>query len=581
MADELNLGIVGSGGDGVMVCGEIIVSAAARKGLDCLMLKSYGPQIRGGESSCKIRLSKDKASAPPDKVDVLLAFNWKDYHRFGIELALSPEGVVVEEGEEGEPEPERSIVGPSPKVYYRLPLTRLSKSATGSVLARNMVALGALSQLFNLPDEELRKSIEKTFLRKGAEVVGNNLKAYLAGRDYASQSITKGDSLRLSAGEKTGRRLVLTGNEAVAYGALLAGCRFFSGYPITPSSEIMEWLSVYLPAYGGTMVQTEDEMAALGMVLGASLAGVKAMTATSGPGLSLMTEMIGLASIAEIPSVIVDVQRVGPSTGIPTKSEQSDLMHAVFGGHGDAPRVVMAPADVADCFEVMSEAFHISEKYQLPVIVLSDGFIGQCKAVVEEPDLTRFYHSEREHPDPSLASEYKRFEITPSGVSPMSVPGVDKFIYRAAGIEHNEEGNPTSDFELHQKMNEKRFRKLPYIAREFNFMSFFGNEKARTGVIAWGSSRGAVAEAVETLNRDGHAVKAVFPRVLFPLDVEKLKKFFQGLERLLVVELNYSAQFLNLLRTQVDLPAGTVHYGRSGGKPLVASEVIEEIRKLF
>ncbi|MEA1997028.1 MAG: 2-oxoacid:acceptor oxidoreductase subunit alpha [Gemmatimonadota bacterium] len=580
-ADELNLGIIGSGGDGVMVAGETIVSAAAREGLRCLMLKSFGPQIRGGESSCKIRISPKKIAAYPDKLDVLVAFDWRAYLRFGNELMLNSGGVVIEEGEDGEPEPDRPLKGCKPESIYRIPLTRLAKDAAGTRLARNMVALGAMSELFSLPDRDLRKSIEKLFFRKSSEVVGKNVRAYEAGKDYVKQHIVKTHKQSLKGGKDLGERLVMTGNDAIAYGALLAGCRFFAGYPITPSSEIMEWFSIYMPAFGGTMIQTEDEMAALGMVLGASLAGKKAMTATSGPGHSLMTEMIGLASLAEIPCVIVSVQRGGPSTGLPTKSEQSDLMHAVYGGHGDAPRVVIAPADVADCFEVMREAFYISEKYQIPVIVLSDGFIGHCKSAIGVPDISRFSVPDRDRPDP-VTKDYKRFELTPTGVSKMSIPGLDKLIYRAAGIEHDETGNPTSDFDLHQRMNEKRYRKLEHIAGDVNFMRIYGpREKAKVGVLAWGSSKGTVREAVETLGKQGCSVSALIPQVLFPIAKDKLKAYIDSVESLLVVELSYSRQFLNLLKTQVDLPPDTQHYGRSGGQPLAVSELIEQIKKLL
>ncbi|HLA39120.1 MAG TPA: 2-oxoacid:acceptor oxidoreductase subunit alpha, partial [Candidatus Glassbacteria bacterium] len=370
-------------------------------------------------------------------------------------------------------------------------------------------------------------------------------------------------------------------NEAAAYGALLAGCTFFAGYPITPSSEIMEWLSEYLPAYGGTMIQTEDEIAALGMVLGASLAGAKAMTATSGPGISLMTELIGLASIAEIPCVIVNAQRVGPSTGIPTKSEQSDLMQAIFGGHGDSPRVVIAPADVADCFDVMREAFFVSEKYQIPVIVLSDGFIAQCKSSIHYPDLSMVRPWERARPKDISPENYKRYEYTKTGVTWMSIPGKDPHIYRAAGIEHNENGDPTSEFSVHEQMNDKRYRKLKFIAEEVNFMRHYGPEDAKVGVITWGSCKGPVREAIEILNAEGHAVKALVPQVLFPLNVKRVNQFFKSLDKLLVVELSYSKQFLNCLKTQLDLPAGTQHYGRSGGNAFSYHEIIEQIRKLL
>ncbi len=582
--DELNLGMVGSGGDGVMVTGETLVNAAAKKGMKCLMLKSFGPQIRGGEASCKIRMSSKKVSAPPDKLDVLLAFNWNDYKRFGIELELNDGGVVIEDGHEGDEEPERSIVGAQPARIYRIPLTEMAKESAGTKLAKNMVALGVFSGLFDLPDKEMRAAIHKTFSHKSVEIIDNNIKAYEAGKSYAEDNLQVPPGMKLVIDESMlDKRVVMTGNDAAAYGALLAGCSFFAGYPITPSSEIMEWLSNHMPAYGGTMIQTEDEIAAMGMVIGASLAGAKAMTATSGPGISLMIELIGLASLAEIPCVIVNAQRVGPSTGIPTKSEQSDLLQACFGTHGDAPKVVIAPADVADCFDVMREAFFISEKYQLPVIVLSDGFIAQCKSSIHEPDLDKIRPWERARPkaDEVSPADYKRYEITPSGVTWMSIPGKDPHLYRAAGIEHNEVGDPTSDFSEHERMNEKRYRKLEGVAAEVNFMRHYGPDDASLGVIGWGSSKGPIREAVEILNAQGLAIKALIPQVLYPLDTRQVYQFFESLDKLLVVELSYSKQFLNLLKAQLDLPDGTLHYGRSGGRPLAVYEMVEQLRKLL
>ncbi len=577
----LSLAIVGSGGDGVMTCGEAIVRAVARAGLQCLMLKSYGPQIRGGESACQIRVGNRRIFAPPDQLDVLLVFDWKDFPIFRSELKLRPGGVVVEEGEPGEADAMRPLAGRAPDRVYRVPFTRLSKEASGGTQARNMVALGALGALFRLPLDQLESSIRYAFTRHGEKVIEANLAAFRAGRDYAIGRYPEDGRLRVPVGEQGQKRIVITGNEAVAYGALLAGCRFFAGYPITPSSEIMEWLSVHMPGFGGTMVQTEDEIAALGMVLGASLVGTKAMTATSGPGLSLMTELLGLASIAEIPSVIVNVMRAGPSTGMPTKSEQSDLMHAIYGGHGDTPRVVMAPCDVGDCFDVMREAFFVSEKFQLPVIVLSDADIGQCKTVIPEPDVAIVRSYEREHPRLLRPEDYKRFEITESGVSPMSVPGMDNIIYRAAGLEHAESGAPASDYKTHQAMNEKRYRKLRGVVEESHFMRRYGPERAEVGIIAWGSTKGAVRETVELLGEQGFSVNALVPQVLYPLDVEQVRAWLAGVGRLLVVELSFSRQFLQLLMSQLELPPGAEHYGRSGGKPLTVEELEQQVRKLL
>ena len=578
---NISIGIVGSGGDGVMSAGELIVNAVAREGLNAVMLRSVGPQIRGGESSCKIRIGSHKVSAPADALDVLVALNWQDYTRFGSELVLKPGRTVIEEGEKGDPDIERPLIGPAPDHVLRVPFTRLSKEATGGTRSRNLVAIGVLSSMCNLPREATIKSIDKMFSSKGQEMVDSNAKAFELGWEYAEGNLDKIAEIELPTLDYHGDRVVMTGNDAIAYASVLAGCNFFAGYPITPSSEVMEFLSLHLPRFGGTVLQTEDEIAAIGAVLGASLAGAKAMTATSGPGLSLMTEMLGLASIAEIPCVIVDVQRVGPSTGIPTKSEQSDLYHAVFSGHGDFPRVVMAPADINDCFDVIREAFYVSEKYQIPVIILSDGFIGQRKSSIPPADTSKVRSYERVKPDPDSDEIYRRFKITDSGVSPMAVPGMKNVLYRSAGIEHDEFGNPTSDFDLHQEMSEKRFRKLEGIRKDVNFMRRYGPEKARIGIISWGSNKDGIREAVELLNQSGYEVAGLVPQVLYPLDTEKVQAFFDSVEQSIVIELSFAKQFLNVLKVQMDLPANVVHYGRVGVKPLGAGEIIHQVKALL
>ena len=578
---NISIGIVGSGGDGVMSAGELIVNAVAREGLNGVMLRSVGPQIRGGESSCKIRIGSHKVSAPADALDVLVALNWKDYTRFGSELVLKPGRTIIEEGEKDDSDIERPLIGPAPDHVLRVPFTRLSKEATGGTRSRNLVAIGALSCLCNLPREATAKSIDKMFSSKGQEMVDTNVKAFDLGWDYAEENFEEISEVTLPSLDYHGDRVVMTGNDAIAYASVLAGCNFFAGYPITPSSEVMEFLSLHLPRFGGTVLQTEDEIAAIGAVLGASLAGAKAMTATSGPGLSLMTEMLGLAAIAEVPCVIVDVQRVGPSTGIPTKSEQSDLYHAVFGGHGDFPRVVMAPADINDCFDVIREAFYVSEKYQIPVIILSDGFIGQRKSSIPPADTSKVRSYERIKPDPQSDKVYHRYELTESGVSPMAIPGMEKVLYRSAGIEHDESGNPTSDFDLHTKMSEKRFKKLDGIRKDVHFMRRYGPEKAKVGIVGWGSTKDGIREAVEMLNHKGYEVAGLVPQVLFPLDTKQVQEFFDSVEKSIIIELSFAKQFYNVVKVQMDLPDNLVHYGRVGVKPLGAEEIIEQVKAIL
>jgi 2-oxoglutarate ferredoxin oxidoreductase subunit alpha len=341
------------------------------------------------------------------------------------------------------------------------------------------------------------------------------------------------------------------------------------------------FLDEWLPKMGGSLVQTEDELSAIGAVLGASFAGQKAMTATSGPGLSLMTEMLGLASMAELPCVVVNVQRGGPSTGLPTKSEQSDLFQAAFAGHGDMPRVVLACSDVEDSFHTTVDAFNIAEEYQIPVIVLSDQLVAGRRETFDPASLV---HEVRERRAPSAEelADYHRYKETPDGVSPMARPGVKGGIYQTNGLEHDAEGSPGSGFLLHENMNAKRYRKLGPIRDAYTFHRRYGPEVADVGIVCWGSSKGAVREAVRRANERGQKVSAFVPQLISPFPKKEFEAFLKGVDRVLVVELSYAAQFYKYLRTCVDLPADRTRvFKRSGGKNLSVAELDAEIAALL
>jgi len=583
---DLVIGLAGSGGDGVITVGELLVKAAAGEGLHSFMLKSFGPQIRGGESSCRVRMSEKQIFSHGDRVQVLGVFSWKDFKRFRGEMSLANPVVIVQDSADKTPEEDIPVDKEVKRITYEVPLGELAKEKAGTGLAKNIVMLGVLSELFNLPKDGVRTAIAKRFKKKSQEVIDSNLAGFDAGVEYVQNELEKIDEIDFTY-TPTEPKVVMEGNETFAYGALYAGCRFFGGYPITPSSEVMEWMSRELPRYGGTMVQAEDELAAIGLIIGASFAGEKSMTSTSGPGLSLMSEQIGLASISEIPIVILDVQRGGPSTGIPTKTEQSDLNQALYGTHGDANRVVLAPADVADCFDVALQAFHISEKYQIPVIVLSDQYIGQRKETFDQNALfgngqSHHKFTRRTLPTDEELKDYKRFRYTETGVSPMTYPGIKKGMYQAAGIEHNELGAPSSDVDVHAKMTEKRFRKDKYIAKELNFVRFYGPEDAEVGVVGWGSSKGAIKEAVMRLNDEGYSVRAAVPQVLAPFPQEKFETWLEPLKKVLVVELSYTAQFFKYLKGFLRFGDRELHsYARSGGSPFNVQEIYEQIKQEF
>ncbi|HEX9162397.1 MAG TPA: 2-oxoacid:acceptor oxidoreductase subunit alpha [Thermoanaerobaculia bacterium] len=564
MTQELTLSIVGSGGDGAVAAGDILSMACAREGLNVIKTEAYGPQIRGGESSATVRISTAPIYSQADALDALVVFNWADYARFRNELTPAPDAVVFYE--EKDPPP----AGLNAR-FFPIAFANAARDA-GAPNGKNVLALGVLSAAFGLPQDALRAALRARFGKKTAAVVEGNIKAFDRGIEIGNEVA---GSVKKFAYEKKAPKLVMSGNEASAVAAIDAGCRFFAGYPITPSSEILHFLSEWLPKIGGTCLQTEDELAALGAVVGASFSGVKSMTATSGPGLSLMAEMLGLSSMAEVPSVIVNVQRGGPSTGIPTKSEQSDLMHALFASHGDTPRAVIACSDVEDTYHATVDAFNIAEEFQMPVIVLSEQSIAQRRETISGDNLVHDV-IDRQLANPEELKEFRRYRVTENGVSPMSVPGMAGGEYQTNGLEHDEQGRPNSMFVTHETMNAKRYRKLDALASKYRLFHRFGPETADLGIICWGSTAGVVREAVERLNQGDLRVAAFAPRMIMPLPVADLEKFIASCGELLVIELSYSKQFYQYLRTQVDLPKKTRVYARSGGKALGVSEIIEQ-----
>jgi 2-oxoglutarate ferredoxin oxidoreductase subunit alpha len=545
-----------------------------------MKVEAYGPQIRGGESSCTVRLSADPIFAQGDLVQVLVVFNWADFGQFRGEIICAENAVVLYEATDETPHDQIDL-GPVEEVkWVPVPFIELAKEAAGTTLAKNIVTLGLLGELFKLPQDAMKRAITQKFEAKKKEVLEANVKGFEAGVKHAFEieEAAAGMRLQYTSGEPM---LLMSGNELSAVAALHAGCRFFAGYPITPSSEVLHLLSELMPKVGGYLVQTEDELSAIGAVIGGSFAGVKSMTATSGPGLALMTEMLGLASMAEIPAVIIDVQRGGPSTGLPTKSEQSDLWQALWGSHGDAPRVVLAPADVEDCFHATVAAFNIAEEAQMPVIVLSDQFIAQRRETLSMLTLDHEVIG-RQVPSAGDLREYKRYKDTKSGISPMSWPGMKGGEYQTNGLEHGEDGTPTSMHIVHEKMNTKRYRKLRQVRAKYSFYRRYGADQADVGIICWGSSKGPVKEAVQKAAARGERVSAFVPQLLYPFPYHEFNEYLKTVDNVVVIELSYSAQFYKYLQTFLNLPeARTFVYKRSGGKNLTVGEVEDKIQKVL
>ena len=422
-----------------------------------------------------------------------------------------------------------------------------------------------------------------------------NMLALDIAKKYVTEQISKRDAYQLGTVEKADR-VVLNGNQALVAGALSAHCGFFAGYPITPASDIMEGLAKELPQVGGTFLQAEDEIAALAAVLGSSFTGVRSMTATSGPGFSLMTELIGYASMAEIPAVIVDAQRAGPSTGMPTKMEQSDLSFALSAGHGDTPRMIVAPADVADCYTLMILAFEMAERYQMPVIFLSD---QSLTARVESVDRSVFKPTEIQGRlqfngngtngangmsetvtvgAGATEHSYGRYAYTASGISPISAPGVGAYTYVATGLEHDDRGHPNYEPENHTAMMEKRYRKLTTAAEELSKPQRYGDQDATIGILGWGSTEGTIQEAVDRARANGYKVASLHLKILSPLPDRTIRDFIRSVKTVIVPECNYSGQLANLLGAKYGLQA--IRVNKFGGIPFTAGEILRTIEEV-
>lgn len=579
MNHDLIIGMAGSGGDGIVSAGESLITAAALEGYYAILTKSFGSQIRGGESSCRLRISTKPVLYPGGFLDVAIALNWEDFLKFGAELPVDSHTIVIYESNTKVAPEHIPLEGVKPAAVMSVPIEAMAKQNAGTEKAKNTVVLGLLAGWFGITREGILNGLKKKFHKKGDEVMKGNEQAFFAGIQYTVEHPLP-DIPPLAVPSTPSVKLLTDGNDISAAAAVFAGCEFFSGYPITPSSEVMQFLNREIWKYGGSMMQAEDEIAGIGAVVGASFAGKKALTATSGPGMSLKTEMLGLATIAELPLVCINVQRGGPSTGIPTKSEQSDLLQAAFSAHGDVVRPVLAPTCVADTFGTTVEAFNIAEEYQTPVILLSDQEIAQRKETVDPIDTSKYRVVERRRPSAAELENYVRFRNTESGISPISHPGMPGGNYLASGIEHNEQGAPTAKGEIHARMNQKRIRKFDSLKRRSDLFLIEGDPDAKLGLVSWGSVAGVAREAVQLAGKRGMNVKLLIPILIYPVAEEIYTDFFAGIKKGLVVEQSHQGQLYRILRMFVNLPTGVESLCRSGSNPILANSIVDRLSSM-
>ncbi len=577
---EVTLGIGGAAGDGLDKTGDTFAKTASRLGLYLYAYNSYQSIIRGGHIWLRVRMGEEKVYSHGDHLNLLIALNQDTLERHAREV--EPGGAVLFNSDkltldsslfEGQvlpvPMPVRELLKPLGKT---LPVMQ------------NTVSLGAAIFLLGLDFEMMAEVLADTFQHKGQEVVNQNIEVAKAGYNYAKEKFVP---LGYEWNFSRIRRPFITGNEAMALGAVAAGCKFYSAYPMTPASTILHWMVAHADRCGIVVKQCEDEIAVANMAVGAGLAGARSMCATSGGGFALMTEAVGQAGMIEAPVVFITVQRGGPSTGIPTKTEQADLNQALGASQGDFPRIIMAPADVTEAYYTAAEALNLADKYQLPVIILSDLLLSEHPETIErdalKPDLV-IDRGQLVTEWPEDNGTYKRYAFTESGISPRALPGTKNTVYVAPTDDHDEEGILISDEytspPVRRKVQEKRMKKLEGALRELPPPQIEGPEDADVTLVGWGSCRGVIREAAEILRSEGIATNQLHFKYLLPFHAKEALEILKGCRKTVGVEVNYTGQFAKHLRSETGFSLDDMVL-KYDGEPFEPAFIVNRVKEIL
>lgn len=547
---ELSWKAGGQQGEGLESLGEIFAAALCSLGYDVYGYRQFSSRIKGGHTSYKLRIANHPVATIATGCNLLIAM---DPDTLAVDAPeLSTEGVLVADT--------AWLAEVKPKVRtVALSWNELSKTG-GKALPKNILALGITAALLGIDTVKLLPLLEKQYGRKGAEVMATNRLALETGHNYIKTNYADLlGTFTMPELENAQPKLFMLGNEAIALGALTAGAKFMSAYPITPSSEIMEYMVKYAPDEGGVMLQTEDEIAACTMAIGASYAGARAFTATAGPGLSLMAEAIGLAEMTETPLVLVDTQRGGPSTGLPTKHEQSDLMAAIYNTHGDTGKIVLSPSSIEESFYYTFEAFNLAEEYQCPVIVLSDLQLSLGKQSVTSLDydklqIRRGKLIKEGLPEIKSPEYFKRYDLdAEDNISLRALPGTPNGISLSTGLEHDEVGRPSENKAMRTDQTNKRLRKMRGVIDTFDQPLYEDAPYAQSDllIIGMAGTRAVISEVADELREKGLRVNHVQLRLLSPFPVCALNHYLQEAKKIVVVEHNATAQLARLIKMNV------------------------------
>ncbi|MCD3220130.1 2-oxoacid:acceptor oxidoreductase subunit alpha [Mammaliicoccus sciuri] len=570
MKSQISWKVGGQQGEGIESTGEIFATAMNRQGYYLYGYRHFSSRIKGGHTNNKIRVSSKPVRAISDDLDILIAF---DQETIEVNYHEMLEGSIIIADEKAKPQnPEDSKAQ-----LVSLPFTGVAKEL-GTALMKNMVAVGATCAVMDLDTTVFESLIKDLFGKKGDSVVDLNIQALNEGYRLMSEQMDDLQSEHTLEPTDSEGHLFMIGNDAIGLGAVAAGVRFMAAYPITPASEIMEYMIDRLPALGGTVIQTEDEIAACTMAIGSNYAGVRSFTSSAGPGLSLMMESIGLSGMTETPLVIVNTQRGGPSTGLPTKQEQSDLMQMIYGTHGDIPKIVLAPTSASDAFYLTVEAFNLAEEYQCPVILLSDLQLSLGKQTVESLDYSKVEIRRGALVEGDLEKQenkayFKRYALTDSGISPRILPGTIGGIHHVTGVEHDEEGKPSESAENRQKQMDKRMRKTAQLLINEPVESNEKYEEADILYVGFISTAGAIEEAISRLDQQNVKVNHIQIRQLHPFPSNVVQEAFNKAKKVVVAEHNYQGQLSNIIKMNINHQNKIINQTKYDGTPFLPHEI--------
>lgn len=576
--NKLTWKIGGKAGEGIMATGLIFSQSCSRGGLHVYDINEYPSLIKGGHNTLQVRIEDREIFSQVRGVNVLIALNKETILMHRDELT-SGGGIIYDSAEVLDSKELREDIR-----LYPVPLNNIIKEIGAEAIMKNNVALGASIALIDYDFDIVAGVIKDTFKRKGDRIINENTKAAQAGYDYLKKNFPNDFNYKL---EKigTGGRMLLTGNDAICMGAIKAGCKFYSAYPMTPASSLLHFMAAQERRFNIVVKHTEDEISAINMAIGAGFAGVRAMCGTSGGGFCLMSEGYGLAGMIEVPVVIIMAMRPGPSTGMPTWSEQGDLKFVLNASQGDFPRPVFVPGDNEECFYMTQEAFNIAEKYQTPVIVLTDKNLAESHKTTEKFDPRRItidrgiYATASELAASDEKTFFKRYRYKENGVSPRTIPGTKRGIYTATSDEHDEEGNISEEIEDRVRMVEKRMRKLDSLAKELKQPEPVGPADAEVTIIAAGSTKGPIKEAMMMLEKEG--IKTNYLQILYlnPFPSEKVSKVIDSAKKTVAVENNFTGQLADIIMEKTGRVV-TRKILKYDGRPFYPEEIHRAVKEV-